>query len=472
MTHESSAPAPRGRSPRRAALKVDSDQVDFAAAHAARAQLPGQRGQVGPGPSARSSRSSRGRTAGHSAPQPACVTGPRHGVPCATMTHVARGACTRCRRCAGTCGLRREVPRRSPRSAGPCRSDSRAARSRRRRGRRWASRWPGCRCTAGWRTRPTGTRPRRRSCAAPGCRRGRAGADGDQPPGLLADSRIRSVSCGGGDRALDERQVVRAAHGAGRPRGSSAMSAPRPAPAARPRSRAARAGSRRRTRTSRRRASGRSQLGTRIRGRRGRASTGPSRQMSSGPSWQCPQWPDAALHAALERDARSRRPPRRAPAAPAREPHHELRAAHHRDRVRRGRSRRRATASVTKPTAPFQPAAACRRSAPPRRRCGRASARARRGTGAPRARGRRRGPSRRRSARGARAACVMTGRSGARPIPPATTTRSCPAAATGHAVPYGPRTPRGRRAARRRRRGDRADARIVCTTRPSRPDRR
>ena len=54
-----------------------------------RAQLAGSAPAGWRRSSGRSSRSSRGRTAGHSAPQPAWVTGPRHGVPWATMTQVS-----------------------------------------------------------------------------------------------------------------------------------------------------------------------------------------------------------------------------------------------------------------------------------------------------------------------------------------------------------------------------------------------
>ena len=192
------------------------------------------------------------------APQPAWVTGPRQGVPWATITHTVprrlhstHTLCARTRgrrpaRCAaitssswlllighplsskstGTCALigvevreRRDVVRRGVDDRGEVLDVGEVAQ----------------------RLDPAG---------------GRAGADRDQRPRAAAHLLDALGVVGGGDRALDDRDVVGALDG--RAAGLEEVGdlpGDRPAAAARPRSRAGSAGSRRRRRTSTRRAS-------------------------------------------------------------------------------------------------------------------------------------------------------------------------------------------------------------------------
>ena len=277
--------------------------------------------------------------------------------------------------------------------------------------------------------------------------------------------RIRSTSVGGGDRALDQRHVVRAR--AGRrwtPRGS-ARSGPPPASgeqlvlAVEQGQLAAVAGGELphgEGRACAITAPGRSAAARPRRSRR----PGPSRQTSSGPSWQCPHspMPHFMLRSSDTRMSLGRDAP--CAAAPARRTASSAPGRTGRRVVRLGSSASRASGSVTKPTGPSQPGGGLvdgelhlevRRGRPARR--------ARRGTGTRPACGRPRSaaPGRSRRARPARRAA--TGRSGASPTPPATITQVAPG--RGRQIPAGaerPADPDQRRPARLvQRPADRAD---------------
>ena len=172
-----------------------------------------------------------------------------------------------------------------------------------------------------------------------------AGADGDQVlrlPPYLANA-LGIVL--GGDRALDQRQIVGAIlHGARRFQEIGDLDRAGEARAARPRNQAARAGSRRRRRISR------PQGEARLIGRpcqisrtakmsaiRSNRITGPSLQMKVGPNWQWPQRPMAHFMLrsietidAVGRQHRHRR------SAFTREAHHHFRSANQGQRRRAG----------------------------------------------------------------------------------------------------------------------------------------
>ena len=142
--------------PERGRVRVEraEDALDAAVGDAEHLELPRQRNGVRAPPSARSSRSSRGCTSGR-APRTRRASPARGTVSRARPSRRrCRGACTRCRRSRtrSPAGVRAGT-RSAPRAAGACRSDSRAARSRRARARRSASRSRASRCTRAMRRR-------------------------------------------------------------------------------------------------------------------------------------------------------------------------------------------------------------------------------------------------------------------------------------------------------------------------------
>ena len=235
----------------------------------------------------------------------------------------------------------------------------------------------------------------------------------------------------GRDRALDEREVVRALRPSrAAPRGSTRSRPRRRARAARPRSRAARAGSRRTRRTSRRRASAcrrahssrTASSGSTSLAAVDRAVAADERRAELAVAAVA----DPALHVALHRDVDPLRRRRRARAAPARAKRIMISGPQTNAVAAPGRSARRRRASATTPTLPSQPASARVDGDVDLESCA-ASARAPSGRAGRRACGCRRAARPRRSrARCASDAGRATGRSGARPMPPATITTSPP----------------------------------------------
>ena len=82
----------------------------------------------------------------------------------------------------------------------------------------------------------------------------------------------------------------------------------------------------------------------------GQLNTGPSLQTNAPPNWQCPQWPDSAMHVALhaEEDAGLRQA--MFPPASGRHLHHAFRPAHNRPWSARVALESGQTSSVTRPT--------------------------------------------------------------------------------------------------------------------------
>ena len=207
---------------------------------------------------------------------------------------------------------------------------------------------------SGARRRSTRTRPRRRSCAAPGCRPRSRRRRSSRAVAMRRTSWMRSASSAvviepsTRDRSYGPSTVARAPRGSTRPRSR------RPARAARPRSRAGSAGSRRTRRTSTPPAWA-SRHSSRIASQARTSSqlkTGPSRQTSVGPELAVPAVADGALHVALHRHVGAVGADAAARAAPRPRSASSPRARRSMPTALPGRTRRASISFGTTPTLP------------------------------------------------------------------------------------------------------------------------
>ena len=311
----------------------------------------------------------------------------------------------------------------------------------------------GSRCTPGSRRRRRRSPRRRRSSAAPGCRPAFAQAPivtslPRDPPDLADPLHL----LGRRDRALDDRDVVGALdRRRASPRGS-ARSRSRPGAASSSSSRLRIESWQPSQEVNFQTASFGLALRRAIRAPGSRTTRSASRPAEHGPVAADERRPplavaavaDRAAHVALHRERRSARPAARARAAPRRRSASSPPVRRPSRSPRRGSSSARSISAGTTPTRPRQSRSAASTITPTLdvARAPPSSASSSRVEQLSRGRGRRRGPctrpkrSRRASARRA------PERSGARPTPPATMTRSPPSAsAIGQPRPKGPRTP-------------------------------